>query len=93
MSNALATKSDLRILEKVFEAEINGRLPYQSKSKKMAELESKGLVEPMTRTFGQDRFGAITASGWRLTLAGNFAYCDSCRDVNLEALEQQEVSN
>lgn len=85
----LPTKSDLRVLEKVFEAEINGRLPYQSKSKKMVELESKGLVEPMTRTFGQDRFGTITASGWCLSDLGRFEYCDSCRDVDIEALEQQ----
>lgn len=76
-------KQDLKMLERIFEAEINGRLPFQSKSKHMAQLHEDGLVEPMTRSFGRDRFGAVEVTGWILTLAGHFAYCDSCRDVEV----------
>lgn len=77
------TKRDLKMLERIFEAEIYGRLPSQSKSNHLLELQEVGLVEPMTRTFGRDRFGVIEVTGWALTLAGNFAYCDSCKDVEV----------
>lgn len=72
------TKADLKMLERIFEAEIYGRLPFQSKSKQMERLAEEGLVEPMTRAFGKDRFGAIHVSGWALTHAGRFLYCESC---------------
>lgn len=78
------TKADLKFLERIFTAEIEGRLPFQSKSKQLPRLEREGLVEPMTRSFGTDRFGTITAMGWTLTHAGRLAYCESCADLSGE---------
>lgn len=66
----------IRWLEKIFTAEIQGRLPFQSTSKAMAELVEDGWIEPMTRTFGRDRFGAITATGYQLTARGHITYCE-----------------
>lgn len=77
------TKRDLKMLERIFTAEIEGHLPFQSKSKQMTELHEAGMIEPMTRTFGRDRFGAIEATGWTLTHAGRLAYCESCKDVEI----------
>jgi hypothetical protein len=73
------TKRDLAILERVFTAEIEGRLPFQSKSKDLPRLQQQGMVEPMARDFGADRFGQITVHGWALTHAGRIAYCESCK--------------
>lgn len=72
-------KSDLQLLERVFTAEIYGRLPFQSKSKQIHRLCDEGYVEPMTKTF-PGRF-AVTVKGYALTHAGRFAYCESCADV------------
>lgn len=74
-------KSDLKILERVFELEISGRLPFQSKSKQVQRLVDTGYLQPMTRSFGTDRFGAIEAKGFALTHAGRITYCESCRDA------------
>lgn len=70
-------KAHLQILEKVFEAEINDRLPFQKKAKVMAEMETLGLVEPMQRVLG-GRF-PVHLSGWALTHAGRIAYCETCK--------------
>lgn len=74
----------MKLLERAFEAEIYGRLPFQSKSKKLEELEAEGMVERLTRRLGQDRFGAIEVSGWCLTHLGRFTYCESCADVDVD---------
>lgn len=72
--------SKLKALEKVFAAEIEGRLPFQSKAKVFQRLKDEGLVEPMERRFGSDRFGPIIMSGYQLTHAGRLMYCLSCDD-------------
>lgn len=72
------SKAALNALERVFGAEIEGRLPFQSKAKIFQQLHDDGLVEPMERQFGGDRFGPITVKGWQLTHAGRFLYCSSC---------------
>jgi hypothetical protein len=74
-------KADLKILERIFSLEIEGRLPAQFKSKHLARLQEEGMVEPMTRTFGRDALGLIQASGWALTELGRLTYCESCKDV------------
>lgn len=81
-------KADLKMLERIFTAEIENRLPFQSKSKQLLRLQGEGLVEPMKRVFPSDRFGPMVAKGWALTRAGRFAYCDSCRDVDIDECEQ-----
>ena len=68
----------LAALEKVFAAEIEGRLPFQSKAKIFRDLENDGLVAPMERRFG-GRF-PVVVTGWQLTHAGRFMYCSSCTD-------------
>lgn len=73
----MATKAELSALEKVFAAEIEARLPFQSKAKIFRRLCDEGLVEPMDRKFGNDRF-AVTISGYQLTHAGRIVYCASC---------------
>lgn len=73
-------KRDLQMLERIFTAEIEGRLPFQSKSKQIQRLAEEGYVEPMTRSFGSDRFGEMVATGYALTHAGRIAYCESCKD-------------
>lgn len=75
--NCMTTKAELNALEKVFAAEINGCLPFQSKAKIFRQLCDDGLIEPMERNFGKDRFGAITV-GYQLTHAGRLLYCSSC---------------
>lgn len=72
-------KSVFNMLEKVFAAEIEGRLPYQTKSKLAAEMKEFGYLE-----FGSERKGIVTVSGYYLTHLGRFAYCDKCRDVEVQ---------
>ena len=74
MSNAKTIKA----LEKVWAAEIENRLPFQSKAAIYKKLCDDGLVEPMERHFGGDRFGAIIVKGYQLTHAGRLIYCSSC---------------
>jgi hypothetical protein len=70
-------KAELAALEKVFAAEIEGRLPFQSKAKIFRTLCDEGYLEPMERNFGHDRFGIIV-HGYQLSHAGRLAYCLSC---------------
>ena len=74
----MTTKAELAALEKVFAAEINGRLPFQSKAKIFRQLSEDGLLEPMERKFCIDRFGAVVVNGYQLTHAGRIVYCTSC---------------
>lgn len=69
----------LDALEKVFSAEINGRLPFQSKANIYRDLTAAGLVAPMVSNFGSGVF-AIAVSGYELTHRGRMLYCENCRD-------------
>ena len=69
-------KKTLVALEKVFAAEIAGRLPFQSKAKLFGRLCDEGLLEPMERVLG-GRF-PVSISGYQLTHAGRITYCTSC---------------
>lgn len=72
----MATKKVIAALERVFAAEINDRLPFQSRALIYLDLSDDGLVAPMERTFG-GRF-PVTVKGWQLTHAGRLLYCSSC---------------
>lgn len=74
------TKAELKMLERLFAAEIEGRLPFQSKAKIMERLEGDGYVQRTKREYPADRFGPIVVEGWCLTLLGNLTYCTSCPD-------------
>lgn len=78
------TKRYFSALEKVFAAEIEGRLPLQSKAKVYAELEKEGFVERYERRFC-DRFGEMVFSGWCLTHAGRLTFCMNCEGEDDEA--------
>lgn len=71
-------KSVFSMLEKVFFAEIEGRLPYQTKSKLAKEMEEFGYLQS-----GSERMGIVTVSGYYLTHAGRMAYCEECRDTEV----------
>lgn len=73
------SKIVLRALEKVFEAEINNRLPFQSKASIYRDLLAAGMVESIQRKFGTGPFAA-TCSGYALTHRGRIIYCESCKD-------------
>lgn len=75
----MTTKAELKMLEKVFAAEIEGRL-FQSKAKIMMRLEEKGLVRRTRKEYPADRFGPIVVEGWGQTILGNMTYCFSCGD-------------
>ena len=74
-------KTELDFLERVFAAEIEGRL-YQTKSKLAKQMESDGYVFATTKRLGYDRFGTIEVSGYCLTDRGRIAYCESDRCKN-----------
>lgn len=73
------TKAEMNALEKVFAAETNDRLPFQSKAKIYQSLCSGGYLETMNRKFDHDRFGVVVA-GYQLTHLGRITYCASCAD-------------
>jgi hypothetical protein len=71
------TKAEIKALERVFAAEIENRLPFQSRAKIFQRLAADGMIEPMERRFNGDRFGLIIVNGWQLTHLGRLAYCTS----------------
>lgn len=77
----MTTKADLKALERVFAAEIDGRLPLRSKAKIFQRLADDGLVAPMERQFGVGPWGTLTVTGWQLTHAGRLLYCSSCDET------------
>ena len=69
-------KKHFNALEKIFEREISGTLPFQSKAKIYIELEAAGMVEKYVRTFGERL--SVVVNGWTLTQKGRFLYCHAC---------------
>jgi len=69
-------KRELQMLENVFWAEVQDRLPFQTKSKVAHDLAERGYLQHGTRMFGR-----VEVSGYYLTHAGRITYCASCRDV------------
>jgi hypothetical protein len=83
----MTTKRALRALENVFAAEIDNRLPFQSKAAIYKQLRDEGLLQDMVITLGPGSSFAVTVRGYQLTHAGRLTYCLSCPDP-----EQQEES-
>lgn len=73
------TKSELAALEKVFAAEIDDRLPFQSKAKVFQRLCDDGYLEPMERKYGTGAF-AVNVKGYQLSHLGRLSYCATCAD-------------
>lgn len=68
--------AERKILERLFEADINDKLPLQIKSKYIPGLQEKGLITTYKRYIGSDKFGDIFVEGWQLTLIGHFLICE-----------------
>lgn len=66
--------NEIKWLEKVWIAEIEDRLPFQSKAAIMKRMEADNLVCQMSVKMG-GRF-PVTVNGWQLTHLGRFFYCD-----------------
>lgn len=77
------TKAEIKLLEKVFEAEINGALNrtfrlYQTKSKALADkLVKDGLLVESEVVFGGR--SPVTVKGYELTELGRLTYCMSVK--------------
>jgi len=80
-----------KAMERLFGAEVDGRLPLQSRAKVYTELQSMDLAAPYERVFGYGQF-AVTVKGWRLTALGHLTYCMSCRDIQDESPDSAEES-
>lgn len=68
-------KKHLNALEKIFAAEIEGKLPFQSKSQIYDELAHKQYLEKETIFM----YG-VRVTGYFLTHKGRITYCKSCKD-------------
>jgi len=71
------SKNDIKILGRFFQVcELEGRL-IQGDSRALRSLEERKLVERTEFTLS-GRF-PVTVKGWRFTLKGHMAYCETCR--------------
>lgn len=74
-------KRDLRLLERVFEYDIQPGRIFQSKSKEYERLEKEGYVQKISYTIPATPgcpFLPIKVEGWTLTILGNLTVCASC---------------
>jgi hypothetical protein len=76
------TKSDLDLLGRIFAAEVEHRLPYQSRAAAYKRLEAGGFVQRGEETLRG--WPPVTVSGWYLTHKGRMAYRESCKDMTDE---------
>ena len=74
----LINKAQFKQLEKLFSAEIDGRM-FQTRGepKWILALLEFDLVQRDRREY-TDKFGTVVCNGWALTHAGRFSYCINC---------------
>ncbi len=60
----------MKLLERVFAAEVENRLPFQTKARGIYTLEGQGMVERLKVTMS-----GCTVEGWQLTHPGRYHYC------------------
>lgn len=65
----------IKALENVFAAEIDGRLPFQSKAAIYKRLVEQGLLDTM-----EVNIIGVKVAGYQLTHAGRYMYCEQCED-------------
>lgn len=82
------TRKQLDALEKVWAAEIDGHLPFQSRAKIYKQLCTDGLLSPMERRFGGGEAFSVLCTGYQLTHAGRLAYCSSCSEPQNAAAQE-----
>lgn len=74
-------KADFDLLGKVFNAEIDGLLCYQGKSKRLILLEEQGMVCRFEQPIKcNDGLPPMIVKGWVLTPKGHFEYCSACEE-------------
>lgn len=79
IKNDKLSRKDWLLLMRIFEREIEGTLPYQSKSREYKRLENSGLVQFGTeKRHFNDGLPAMEISGWWLTELGRYLYCVNC---------------
>lgn len=66
-------KKMIDMLGRVFAAEVDNRLPLQTRAKTAAELTELGYLQ-----FDSELKFGVKVSGYYLTHAGRFAYCSHC---------------
>jgi hypothetical protein len=73
----MSKSASIKALEKVWIAETEGRLPFQSRAAIYRRLECHGLV----RFDGETISGGslpVRVEGWYLTHSGRLLYCSTC---------------
>ena len=78
--------SEMKMLERVFGAEIEGRM-FQSKSKILNDLRERNLVCPEIRAIGPPPI--VTYSGWIPTHLGRITYCEWASE-QVETLDRKK---
>jgi hypothetical protein len=71
--------AEMQILEKIFTAEIEGRLPAQLRLRRsylLERLERRKMIQKVTMTLSGGI--PVTVEGWELTHFGRMTYCASC---------------
>ncbi len=76
------TRSQIKVLEKIYAVEIMGEYPAQLKSKHLPWLIEQGYVKKTSSTIPLSRQCPfpMTMEGYELTLLGNLTYCMSCKE-------------
>lgn len=77
------TKAELSVLEKAFSAEVERRLPFQSRSEIAHRLAKEGYLQPMEITVGAGTRFPVVVKGFQLTHAGRLAYCITCDEPGM----------
>lgn len=68
------TKAKLKILERIFAAEIHGPFYQQSRTGKLfKELVGDGMIHSTSLTIC-----GVYCKGWSLTTGGHITFCQSC---------------
>ena len=73
------TRAELAALEKVFNAEVFNRLPFQSKALVYRKLATAGYLMAIERQFPVAGL-LMTVKGYALTSVGRRTYRNTCRD-------------
>lgn len=77
----LLTKSQLAALEALFVQELPNAGRARIHPATGAALVKKGLAEDIVFTI-PSRLGQVKVKAWKLTIAGHYLYCSSCREQN-----------
>lgn len=86
-------KAGMKLLEQAFAAEVENRLPFQSRSMMAHKLAQDGYLQPMEtwfRSYKPGSLGPVLVKGWQLTHLGRLTYCASCDEGEASAAESEQ---